>query len=61
MAPLPWTNTKNTTVKKSREYSVVIQGSVKVLDIWSEILEDRGVIDDVYRDLKNVFDKVPHQ
>ena len=61
MAPLSWTNTKNTSVTKSREYSVVIQGSVKVLDIWSDILEDRGVIDVVYRDLKNVFDKVPHQ
>ena len=32
-----------------------------VLDIWTEILENRGGIDVVYCDFKKAFDKVPHQ
>ena len=32
-----------------------------VLDIWTEILENRGSIDIVYCDFKKTFDKVSHQ
>jgi Reverse transcriptase (RNA-dependent DNA polymerase) len=32
-----------------------------VLDKWTEILDDRGVVDAIYLDLAKAFDTVPHQ
>ena len=34
---------------------------LKVLDIWTEILDQGGTIDSIYRDFMKAFDKVPHK
>jgi len=34
---------------------------LKVMDIWTELLESGGQIDVVYNDLERAFDKVPHK
>lgn len=40
--------------------STVLQ-LIRVLDIWSEILEQGGSIDAIYMDFMKAFDKVPHR
>ena len=32
-----------------------------VLNIWTEILDQGGEIEDIYRDFMKAFDKVPHK
>ena len=34
---------------------------LKVMDEWTEILDNSGTIDAVYMDFMNAFDKVPHK
>jgi len=34
---------------------------LKILDKWTELLENGGQIDVIYTDLEKAFDKIPHK
>ena len=46
---------------QNKMFKFALINNVIVLDIWTEILENRGGIGVVYCDFKKAFDKVPYQ